>query len=297
MKTKHTIITTALLALSSGLTLAAPLGPAFTYQGRLEVAGQPANGYYDVRFALYAGSVGGSPLNSSSAGSAVRTNLATPVSNGLFTVPLGFGPDLFNGDARWLQLSVRTNNGGAFSDLLPRQELTAAPYALYAPSAGVALSAAAGAIGNLNLAPGAVTSDKIAAGTITPAALSPALASNTFWRLAGNSGTTSNNFLGTLDAQALELRANNARALRIEPQILSPNLIGGDANNAVTGGAMGAVIAGGGNRFVPQLVTANYGTIGGGVGNSAAAMAATIGGGSNNSIQTNAENGDRKSVV
>jgi hypothetical protein len=53
-----------------------------------------------------------------------------PVTDGLFTVQLNaggdFGANAFNGDERWLQISV---NGSALS---PRQSLTPAPYALYA---------------------------------------------------------------------------------------------------------------------------------------------------------------------
>jgi hypothetical protein len=56
------------------------------------------------------------------------------------------------------------------------------------------------------------------------------------WTLTGNVGTDpANNFLGTTDNQALEIRVNNARALRIEPGP-TPNLIGGFSGNVVQGG-------------------------------------------------------------
>ena len=60
-------------------------GSAFTYQGRLNDGGTPANGVYDLRFAIYDASA-----NGSQAGNSV-TNLATGVSNGLFAVTLNFG--------------------------------------------------------------------------------------------------------------------------------------------------------------------------------------------------------------
>jgi hypothetical protein len=52
------------------------------------------------------------------------------VSEGLFTVQLDFGSAAFAGDRRWLEIDV--DCGGGAVTLSPRQELTAAPYALYA---------------------------------------------------------------------------------------------------------------------------------------------------------------------
>ena len=61
-----------------------------------------------------------------------------------------------------------------------------------------------------------------------------------FWSLTGNAGTTpGTNFVGTTDNQALELKVNGQRALRLEPGV-APNVIGGFAGNAVTGGATGS---------------------------------------------------------
>ncbi len=124
-----------------------------------------------------------------------------------------------------------------------------------------------------------------------------------YWKLGGNPGTDpTTNFLGTADNQALELRVNNLRALRIEPTDNTPNLIGGLRDNSVVAGVVGATIAGGGapddgfggpdhNR-----VTDNYGTVGGGYGNQVGDGAgtpsdrpsATVGGGSNNTASGSA---------
>src|ERR1700729_645891 len=51
----------------------------FTYQGRLNLNGIPANGSYDLSFGLYATNSGGSPMGN------VLTNLGVLVSGGLFT--------------------------------------------------------------------------------------------------------------------------------------------------------------------------------------------------------------------
>ena len=70
------------------------------------------------------------------------TNSAVVVSNGLFTVALDFGAGIFTGTNYWVELGVRTNGGGGFATLVPRQPLTPTPYALYAPQASNALYAA-----------------------------------------------------------------------------------------------------------------------------------------------------------
>jgi hypothetical protein len=109
-----------------------------------------------------------------------------------------------------------------------------------------------------------------------------------FWSLTGNAGTSpGTHFLGTTDDQALEVRVNNARALRIEPTAGSPNLIGGHSANEVTDGVWGATIGGGGNSAYANRVTDNGGTVSGGRGNRAgdddgvlhSASFATVGGG------------------
>ena len=104
-------------------------GTAFTYQGRLGNGGLPASGSYDLLFSVYNVSSNGfvfaGPL----------TNNATAVSNGLFTVSLDFGPGVFTGQPCWLDISVRTNGGGAFTELVPRQAILPTPYAIMANSA------------------------------------------------------------------------------------------------------------------------------------------------------------------
>jgi len=86
-------------------------------------------------------------------------------------------------------------------------------------------------------------------------------------------------WLGTTANQALELRVNNARALRLEPNATSPNVVGGYNGNSVTGGAYGATISGGGQSGWTNRVTDEYGTIAGGVDNTASGPNATVGGG------------------
>lgn len=101
----------------------------FTYQGRLSDNGNPANGIYDLSFGLYDSETG---VNSVSE---ILTNFATGVNKAIFIAALDFGGSVFNGNARWLEICVRTNGIGSFTTLSPRQQLTPTPYAITANSA------------------------------------------------------------------------------------------------------------------------------------------------------------------
>jgi trimeric autotransporter adhesin len=118
--------------------------------------------------------------------------------------------------------------------------------------------------------------------TLTIANTSPA---SPAWGLSGNSGTGCTTspcakFLGTIDNTSLEMRVNNLRVFRIEPGTSSMtfgsfNVIGGYGGNAVTAGAGGATIAGGGANSNLNIVTDDFGTIGGGNLNQAGDNAGT----------------------
>jgi len=99
----------------------------FTYQGSLQDQGNPANGSYDLEFRLY-----GSAGNDDQVGSSqVVENV--PVASGVFTVALDFGLPPFSGSDLFLEIWVRPGaSAGAFTRLVPRQVLTAAPYAINA---------------------------------------------------------------------------------------------------------------------------------------------------------------------
>jgi hypothetical protein len=150
MKTKHPIARSVLLlgllsTINSQLSTVFAQGTAFTYQGRFNDGTNPATGIYDLRFAIYDAATGGTAAGA-------LTNAATGITNGLFTVPLDFG-GVFNGSNYWLELAARTNGGGAFTALNPRQPVLPTPYAIYAATAGNAGSvAAANIVGTVPLA-------------------------------------------------------------------------------------------------------------------------------------------------
>jgi hypothetical protein len=70
--------------------------------------------------------------------------------------------------------------------------------------------------------------------------------------------------------------------LYTQQYITSTNLIGGHISNTVSAGVYGATIGGGGSTSSPNNVFANYGTVGGGLGNWAMGTVATVAGGSSN---------------
>jgi len=134
MKTRlFSILALAFLAATNSRHgTASAQGTAFTYQGQLQSGGGPANGTYDFRFSLYTVSSGGSSAYG------FITNASVLVTNGLFTVINDFGTGVFNGTNYWMQIGVRTNGAVNFTGLSPRQQLTPAPYAIFAETANAA---------------------------------------------------------------------------------------------------------------------------------------------------------------
>ena len=104
------IVLASLLGVVPAPATAVPVGSAFTYQGRLVDAGNPANGPYDLRFTLFDAATGGVPV-----GSSVTVD-DVAVGQGLFTVSLDFGAPAFAADARWLEVAARPGaSTGAFT--------------------------------------------------------------------------------------------------------------------------------------------------------------------------------------
>jgi hypothetical protein len=154
-----------------------------------------------------------------------------------------------------------------------------------------------GTVNNLALADDAVDGAKILNGSILSKDVNAASFDTTFWRNVGNAATGEGQFVGTTDNQPLEFKVNNQRALRLEPTANVPavfsgivNVVGGSPANFVGAGVRGATIAGGGAVLytfadpslpLPNKVTADFGTVGGGYGNTSDRLA-TVGGGADN---------------
>jgi hypothetical protein len=115
-------------------------------------------------FSLYGAPAGGNRI-----GTIVTNTLS--LANGLYSVVLDFGAGAFTGDTRWLDVAVVTN--GLTCELSPRVQVTPAPYAIFAASAGTVTNGAitsaqlaVGAVGNINLGDSVVNTDNIAHGQV-----------------------------------------------------------------------------------------------------------------------------------
>ena len=295
----------AVLTLIGQLAQAAPPGTGFTYQGRLFIGDVPANGLYDLQFTNYDAAAGGNALG------AFNTN-ALPVANGLFTVTLDFGA-VFDGTPRWLEISERTNNVGAFGTLAPRQLLAAAPYATYAAAAGTASSMPGLTIlQNSSGAPNVIGGSSVnwVASGVVGATIGGGGATNVnghFYTnsISGDFGTIGGGYFNTIQtgSPAGTIGGGYENTIQTSARIAT---IGGGGMNAIQTEADHATISGGDNNtiqtasayaticvgFFNTIQTASeQATIGGGYVNTIQPNAkyATIGGGDNNTIQTNAD--------
>jgi hypothetical protein len=104
-------------------------GTAFAYEGQFDVAGSPVTGVYDFQFTLYDAGTNGDLI------AGPVTLPAVTVNNGVYLVSLNFGSAL-NGAPLWLESDERaTGSQGAYTPIVPRQELTPVPYAVFAETA------------------------------------------------------------------------------------------------------------------------------------------------------------------
>ena len=129
-----------LLSVMAGVA-GAQVSTAFTYQGRLERGGAPANGVQDLEFRLFEDGAGTAQIGATLCVDDVQLR------EGEFSVLLDFGDQFSPGRRLFLQLAARDDSaapcsaGPAFVVMLPRQEVTVAPFAGYALNARIAESA------------------------------------------------------------------------------------------------------------------------------------------------------------
>jgi len=105
-------------------------GTAFSYQGSLSSGDGPVEDFCTFGFDLYDAATDGAQIG------ATQTVTDVTVSEGLFTVELDFGTEVFTGPPRYLEIGVQCSGAGSPTTLSPRQPLYPTPYALYAAQAG-----------------------------------------------------------------------------------------------------------------------------------------------------------------
>ena len=282
MKKKLRVAATVLafVAINVHLAIALAQGTAFTYQGRLNNGGGLANGSYDVSFTLFATNTTGVPV------AGPVTNAAVTVTNGLFNTQVDFGPGVFNGANGWLELAVRTNGGGAFTTLTPRQAVTPTPYAITAESlAGTGTNNVVQAGSTASIIAGG-QNNSIGTGSIDVTI--PGGEQNTIGAGAG-AATVGGGFGNVIGDNAGSSTIAGGYGNAVSSNSIY-STIGGGVNNhagpeATIGGGYNNVASGqyatlGGGYF--DNASGQYATLGGGQYNTASGQYATVGGGGNN---------------
>jgi hypothetical protein len=243
----------------------AAIGTTFTYAGQLtDSKGKPLDGIYDFEFKVYDALTGGTQL-----GQVVAKDNVT-VEDGLYTVELDFGPRVFTGDVRYLEIGVRPGQRiDAYTLLEPRQRLPVAPYALALPHLWMEPNATSpnliGGYGDNSVTPGVVGATIAGGGTqsnINRVTDDYGVVSGGHNNQAGdNAGLTSDNSFATVGG-GLANQAFNAYS----------TVDGGWLNTA--SGSFAAI--GGGSQNEASNI---YSTISGGLDNSAGGVGASVGGG------------------
>jgi hypothetical protein len=261
----------ALILLSANSVVLAQT-TTFTYQGRLTDGGTPANGIYDLQFALFDSASSGGQIGSS------QTVPSVSVSGGIFSVSLDFGAGAFSGANRFLEISARLSGGGSFTLLAPRQQITATPYAvrsLLTNAADALTGACVGCVQDANI--NGVAGSKLN-GTIPVAGVpagsssyiqntsSPQASSN--FNISGN-GTAGGTLSGNIVSATTQYNLGGIRALSLAGSFNT--FVGGGtglnntgSSNAFFGSNAGlANLSGSGNSFFGSSA-GNNNTTGGG---------------------------------
>ena len=115
-----------LLAVFFGASNASAQTSQFTYQGKLTDNGTATNALYDFTLTLWDSATNGAQIGP------IVNRQNTPIVDGIFTVALDFGASAFNGESRFLEISLKpSGNPAALPTLLtPRQQVLSTPYAI-----------------------------------------------------------------------------------------------------------------------------------------------------------------------
>lgn len=259
------------------------VGTGFTYQGQLKNNGAPVNGTCTLAFRLY-----DDPSLGSQIGSAITQTV--PITSGLFTTQLNssgeFGATAFNGEARWLEISVSNAcpSAGSFTTLAPRQALTPAPMAfalpgLYTQQTLFSPNIIGGWKGN-------VITSTLRGATISGGGMvgSENRAGANFATVGGGESNNASGLEATVDGGTHNTASAEASTVGGGSENTASSFaatVGGGDSNSASGSH--ATIGGGGANSASNSYTA----IGGGISNIASAYGTTVGGGGNNSASKN----------
>ena len=104
-----------------------------THRGKLIEGGTPATGTYDMQFKIFDSAILGTQVGPT------NTKPSVEVTDGAFTVLLNFGPGVFTGPARFLEVGSRpAGSPDEYTIASPREKITSSPYAMRSLSAASA---------------------------------------------------------------------------------------------------------------------------------------------------------------
>jgi hypothetical protein len=219
-----------LIASSAGYAQSA----AFTFQGRLTDSHNPADGLYDMRFKLY-------DTPDIDTGTQQGTTLSYPtvqVMKGVFSVQLDFGPNVFNGSARYLEISIRpTGNLDPHIILGPRQPIASTPYAVKSMSATSADELSGACVGCVTSSQiQSISANQITTGTLPVAQGGTGLSTTgpNGWFLRSNNGRWT-----SLPLSSLDLPAGSSNYI----QNSSSPQAGGSTFNVSGNGVVGGILS------------------------------------------------------
>jgi hypothetical protein len=291
------------LAAVIALALASPIALAarFTYEGRLDDLGQPADGRYDLKLSAYGDAAQGALL------AAPVTFEGVEVREGRFRIDVEL--PLEQADPVWLAVAVRGSGEPVFSAIPGRSKAVAAPLvgACWSSTGDSGSDPALNFIGTTDAQPFVVRTQNVPSLRIEPSTIlfagSP-ITSNTV------AGSSANNI--TAGVRGATIAGGGVPTGLSDPDFSaeSPNRVtdhfgavgGGIANRAGddAGTTVDSAFATVGGGFA-NTASGSRSAVGGGVSNTASAFAGTVGGGSGNTAggisSTTVSGGDRNTAT
>lgn len=260
------VVSFGLLTVSS--VFADDVGTAFTYQVEITDGGVLVNGDCDFEFTLWNDPVSTDPADQLGPTLTPTINII----DGRFKVNLDFGADRFTGSPRFLKIQVCCPSVCApgYTELVPRQELLPAPYALALPALRTTPSGHASFPGSSNVIGGHHSNNAApgtAGGTIGGGGDSGASANSVASIFATVGGGISNTASGQFSTVGGGV--NNTASF-------NDSTVGGGEDNTASGDF--STVSGGHFNTASQ----RFSTVGGGDLNVASGLRSTVGGGRDN---------------
>jgi len=248
--------------------LRAEVPSLISIQGTLEApGGGPLTGTHAYEIQFFNDALGGSLLYDVTG----DVNLSVA---GRFSLQIIAEPNVLAATEAWYQLAIDANDDGLDpGDLFPdRVRILSVPFAL--------LSADSEHLGGMPAEEYSTDTERELRLTEKSDAWHDH--DEQYWSLQGNVWSATNQrILGSMNEMPLSLFANGDPALRLEPNSGTTNIVGGFPGNIVVDGASGGTVSGGGTPGEANSVLGDYGTVGGGSGNTARDWTTVSGGQAN----------------